>query len=55
LSLFLSKPELREVLVQFGYDNVKRFSWKKTAREIVNVYQHLFAYEISETAEVEEE
>jgi len=55
LALFFSKPELRDVLVQLGYENVKRFSWKKTAREILNVYQHLFACEISESPEVEEE
>jgi glycosyltransferase involved in cell wall biosynthesis len=38
----LENPDLRNRLIKRGYDNVKRFSWEKTARETLAVYQRVF-------------
>lgn len=54
LSAFFSRPELREQLIEAGQENVERFSWKRTAREIVNIYTHIFAQDQLEAVTKEE-
>ena len=38
----LENQDLRAKLIQKGYINIKRFSWEKTARETLAVYQKVF-------------
>lgn len=38
-----SKPELRTDLIEKGYINLERFSWDKTARATINVYEQVAA------------
>ncbi|MFA5932968.1 MAG: glycosyltransferase family 1 protein [Microgenomates group bacterium] len=38
ISRILTKKDLREELIKEGLKNVKRFSWKKTAQETIQVY-----------------
>ncbi len=45
LSRFFSEPSLKDLLIKLGRENVQRFSWKKTAREYLNVYRHVFGSE----------
>ncbi len=51
LRRFFSEPSLRDVLIENGRQNLERFSWKRAARELVNVYRHVFG----EEEELEEE
>jgi len=39
----LLDPDLREVLVREGYNNARRFSWEKTARETLAIYEAIAA------------
>jgi glycosyltransferase involved in cell wall biosynthesis len=39
LAAVISDPELRSNLRRKGFENLKRFSWKKTATEALQVYQ----------------
>jgi glycosyltransferase involved in cell wall biosynthesis len=55
LTRFFSDPALRDVLIQNGRENLQRFSWKKTARELLNIYRHVFAPEKSFEEEFEEQ
>lgn len=41
--LSLGNTQLVDVLVKKGRDNLKRFSWKKTAQETVKVYEYALA------------
>ncbi|MGC8840186.1 MAG: glycosyltransferase family 4 protein [Candidatus Sumerlaeaceae bacterium] len=45
LTRFFSEPSLHDLLVQLGRENVQRFSWKRTARELLNVYKYIFGTE----------
>lgn len=38
----LENQDLRAKLIQKGHNNIKRFSWEKTARETLAVYQRVF-------------
>jgi glycosyltransferase involved in cell wall biosynthesis len=38
----LENHNLRNRLIKRGYENVKRFSWEKTARETLAIYQKVF-------------
>jgi glycosyltransferase involved in cell wall biosynthesis len=37
LELVLSDQELRDELIQKGIENVKRFSWEKSAKQILKI------------------
>lgn len=54
LARFFGEPQLRDLLIEAGQQNVQRFSWKKTAREILNIYTHLFEEQEMSTSEEEE-
>ncbi len=41
LESIIQNPELRERLIKKGYEQVKKFSWEKTARETLKVLQDL--------------
>ena len=41
LERFYADPGLRARMAEAGRDNVKRFTWNRVAREIVNVYNHM--------------
>lgn len=41
LESIIQNPELRKELVQKGYQQVKKFSWEKTARETLRVLEEL--------------
>ncbi|MCX7020531.1 MAG: glycosyltransferase family 1 protein [bacterium] len=40
---FFDNPSLTPRMVELGRENVKRFTWPKTAREVINIYNHLLA------------
>jgi len=42
LHRILTDEALREDLIRKGRDNLKRFSWRKTAQTIAQIYNHLF-------------
>ncbi|MCX7625209.1 MAG: glycosyltransferase family 4 protein [Candidatus Sumerlaeaceae bacterium] len=54
LSQFFSRPDLRDRLIEAGEENVQRFSWRRTAREIVQIYTHIFAQDQLDTTAEEE-
>ena len=35
----LGDEKLRDILVEKGFERIKKFSWKKTAREVLNVFE----------------
>jgi len=37
----LIDPELRRTLIEKGFENIKRFSWEKTARQTLDVFESL--------------
>jgi len=37
----LNNPDLRETLVKKGLEQVKKYSWQKTAQETLNIYQSI--------------
>lgn len=41
LETFYAGPTLRERMVVSGRENIKRFTWDRVAREILNLYTHL--------------
>lgn len=41
MSQVVSDPDLRDRLRHAGFENVKRFSWQKTARETLRVYREI--------------
>jgi glycosyltransferase involved in cell wall biosynthesis len=43
LEKFFENPGLRDEMIREGRRNIHRFTWQKTAREILNMYQHLFS------------
>ena len=42
LETFFADPGLRTKMVERGRENVKRFTWQKTAKEVLAMYDHLF-------------
>ncbi|MBX7244840.1 MAG: glycosyltransferase family 4 protein [Candidatus Sumerlaeaceae bacterium] len=43
LEKFYTDPSLREKMIEAGRINVKRFTWSKVAKEVINLYNHLLA------------
>jgi glycosyltransferase involved in cell wall biosynthesis len=43
LARFFEEPDLRDRMVEAGNENVKRFSWDRAAKEIIDMYTHLLA------------
>ena len=43
LEMVLSDEQLRARMIEGGLRNVTRFNWSRTAKEIVDMYNHLFA------------
>lgn len=41
IETLLYDNERRQEIIQHGYDNLARFSWEATARETINMYEHL--------------
>lgn len=39
----LTTPERREMLIQQGDEQVKKFSWQASARQLLKIYQHLLS------------
>lgn len=37
----ISNPDIRDSLIKKGFENVKRFSWAKTARETLKIYKEV--------------
>ncbi|PKO17491.1 hypothetical protein CVU37_08335 [candidate division BRC1 bacterium HGW-BRC1-1] len=42
LERFFSDPDLRTKMIETGLENVKRFTWQKTAKDVLAMYDHLF-------------
>lgn len=42
LETFFADPGLKTKMVERGRENVKRFTWQKTAKEVLAMYDHLF-------------
>lgn len=40
ISQIIKNPEIRSNLIKLGFENVKRFSWEKCARETIEVYKY---------------
>ena len=38
----LEDKELRNTLIQRGYEQVKKYSWEKTARQVLNIYNEVY-------------
>lgn len=55
LETYFSDPNWHDLLVRYGSENVKRFSWRKTAREILAIYRHIFAPEAGSSEEADQE
>lgn len=43
LEEFFSTPELRTRLVEAGYRNLNRFSWERSGREVLDMFNHVLA------------
>lgn len=43
LNQFFGDPELRAQMILMGRENAGRFSWDKTAKEFLDIYNHLLA------------
>jgi glycosyltransferase involved in cell wall biosynthesis len=41
LSLVLNNKKIKKELIQKGFENIKRFDWKKTAKETFEVYREV--------------
>jgi len=41
LEIIISDQELRNKLITLGQEQIKRYSWKKTTQEILEVYKNL--------------
>ncbi len=37
----VDNPEVKEMLIESGYEQIKKFSWEKTARETLKVFENL--------------
>ncbi|MBI4655128.1 MAG: glycosyltransferase family 4 protein, partial [Elusimicrobia bacterium] len=40
----LKNPDLRQELVRKGFEQVKKFSWEKTARQTLEVYKKVYNF-----------
>jgi glycosyltransferase involved in cell wall biosynthesis len=40
--VLISDSKVRQQRVQQGFENIKRFEWKKTAEEVFQVYQEIW-------------
>ena len=36
-----NNPEQKKILKERGFENIKRFDWKKSAREILSLYKEI--------------